>query len=239
MQEIRQEFRQRSFEVAYYLTTLRFLEDSGAELVARNGQARRAVDTTTRHVLKGSVFLHLYNLVESTVTACLARVADEIRDGSVVYERLAEEWRMHWLDHEGRAGELLSQEKRIQLLLEICEHVVGRRAIDFRPSLPGGNLDDRQIEKVARQFGVPLAVRRSVEEGVKRHVVDDEGTLGLICRRRNELAHGESSFGDCGRSVSVRDLRTWAAAVVRYLRELIRCFAEYLEARGFERSMPP
>lgn len=234
MIEIRKSFRERSREILQYLDTLRLVEN--AEFVSRSGNRRLTLDATTHHVLKASVFLHLYNLVESTVTGCLSRIAEEIRDNGVAYDDLSEEWKRSWLQERGQTAKPLSQEKRIETLLDICEHLIGRKTIDFEPSMRGGgNLDDSQIEKTAKRFGIDLNIQPSLRQSVKRHVVDDMGPLKLIRQRRNELAHGEASFGDCGRNVSVRDLRNWTAVVVRYLREVIRCFEEYLHDRRFER----
>ncbi len=236
MIEIRRGFRERSQEILQYLDTLRFVENHGADFVSRSGNSRLSLDTTTHHVLKASVFLHLYNLVESTVTGCLSRIAEEICETGVVYEDLSEEWKKSWLQEKGQTAQPLNQEKRIETLLEISEHLIGRKTIDFDPSMRGGgNLDDSQIEKTVKRFGIELKIHPSLREAIKRHVVDDMGPLKLIRQRRNALAHGEASFGDCGRTVSVRDLRIWTAVVVRYLREVIRCFEEYLHGRYFER----
>ena len=95
-----------------------------------------------------------------------------------------------------------------------------------------------KIKRIAKRFGVGFTIHRSINTCAKQHVVDEKGPLKVVCLRRNELAHGETSFRDCGQNVTVRDLRNWTAVVVRYLREVMRCFDEYLRARGFERRKP-
>src|SRR4051812_46018082 len=108
MQELRRRFRERALEVTRYVSTLTFVENHNALLVSHSGQARLHLDMTTRHVLKASVFLHLYNLVESTVTACLLRVSDEIRSQKLHYGDLSIEWRKIWLHEFGKATQPLA-----------------------------------------------------------------------------------------------------------------------------------
>ena len=238
MESIRTEFRERCGEIGKYLQAVRFIEEKGAEIISRDGTHRLLLDLTTRHVLKASVFLHLYNLVESTVTRCLHRVCEEIENSSVAYTDLADEWRRSWLQEIGKTNEPLNPESRWETLLSVCDHLVNGTVVNFRPSLSGGNLDDVSIERIAERHGVALILPDHIKRGVKRHVVDDNGPLELVRLRRNELAHGRASFRDCGRNVSVRDLRAWAAIVRRYLRVVISSFERYVTAVGFSRHTP-
>ena len=236
MEQVKQNFRERCREIERYLKTLRFIEERGSEIISRNQKFKYKIDLTTQHVLKASVFLHLYNLIESTITSCLARVAERINELSLTYLDLTKEWQSAWLREQGKTNAALNPEKRLNLMLDVCEDVAKKVSIDFRPSLASGNLDDDRIEKIAKRHGVEIKLSSTIMKPVKVAVVNDDGPLRVIRKRRNLLAHGFSSFSDCGKSVSVNDLRRWRITVIRYLCGVIRCFDNYLKSHSFRKT---
>jgi hypothetical protein len=175
----------------------------------------------------------LYNLVESTVSECLKRIAQEISDSGLTYGDIREEWQRSWLQEIGQTAESLSPDTRLKKLLKICNDLLGGVPVTVNPKLPAGSLDDLRIEKVLRRHGIEASFSPWLQAAVKRHVVDDNGPLKLVRIRRNELAHGLSSFADCGRNVSIIDLRNWAAIVFWYLKQLIWEFDNHLKDRKF------
>ena len=114
MQDIRTLFRTRSLEITRYLSTLKFIDDRGAALATPRGDIHRPIDLTTRHVLKASVFIHLYNLVESTVSACLHRVAQEIENSGLHFGEIVSEWQESWARELGKTGQPLNAETRLK-----------------------------------------------------------------------------------------------------------------------------
>lgn len=238
MHQIRFDFRERCLEITGYLDTLLFIEQHGSEIVSRDRKRRREIDITTRHVLKASVFIHLYNLVESTVAACLQRVALEIESCCIGYAQLTDEWRASLLRELGKASQSLGPESRLSNLVDVCNLLFSGDPLAFKPAIAGGNLDDSLIEKLLKRHGIDLILPRGLQTQVKKHVVDEQGPLAVIKVRRNELAHGLTSFGDCGRNVSVPELRAWTAATIRYLRRIIEQFEGYIVGRGFQRTPP-
>lgn len=235
MEQLQNEFRERCREIIKYLNTMKFIEEQGTQIISRDRVSSIPIDTTTKHVLKASVFLHLYNLVESTFVLCLYQVCEEIESRQVTFGDLTDEWRRAWLREAAQTNVSLNPENRLSKLLTVCEDLANGVLTKFRPSLPAGNLDDLRIEELSRRHGIVLNFSHPVRYKAKRHVIDNYGPLRLVRLRRNELAHGEASFGDCGRNVSVRELRGWAATVIRYLREVIGCFKDYVTNNEFNR----
>jgi hypothetical protein len=233
MDAIKATFRARCAEIHHYLNMLEFIEDSGSDVVSRDRTKEFAIDTTTRHVLKATVFLHLYNLVESVVKQSLERVAQEIKDSGLTFADVSKEWQRCWIQELAKTSEPLEPARRLKALLVMCDHVLAQSPVVVRPKVPGGSLDDDRIDHVLRRHGITLTISPRLRTAVKRHVVDSYGPLKLVRLRRNDLAHGLASFGDCGRDVSIRDLRSWAAVVFAYLRQLIIQFSQHMSAGGF------
>jgi hypothetical protein len=235
MDELRREFRQRTREIRVYLQMLRVVEMVGPTL--SGGGHVVVVDQTLVHVMKASVFLQLYSLIEATISQALRRCGEAVRDEGATYDKLVERWQAAWIKSrlkDGIAGQEPSATTRLQAMLAACGHVVRGMAIDFVPKTPNvGNLDDRKIEDLAELYGVELKIRPRVMASVKREVFDSLGAIALIRTKRNWLAHGRQSFSECGREYTVAELRRFAIVTMRYLTDVIASFAEFIEHRRY------
>lgn len=80
MREIRRELRSRMRDILSYIRMLRFIERAGGTVAlhARDSSVL-PIDQSMIHVQKAGVFLHLYNLVESTVMSGLECIAEQIK----------------------------------------------------------------------------------------------------------------------------------------------------------------
>lgn len=234
MAVLQAEFRQQVRAIYKYLRMLQFIDQGSAQLLARGAVNPRPIDLATTHVLKASVYLHLYNLIEATVRSALARVAKEIEAQNLTFVQLTKEWQASWLKTTGRSTEALNAEARLASLLEVATHIVSQNTVAFEPDLPGGNVDDRRIEKLLERHGVALKLHPTLRVRVKKPILNEHGPLGVVRLRRNELAHGLDSFEQCGRGASVTELTTWAVIVTKYLRQVIAHCELYIERRGFK-----
>lgn len=226
-------FRGRCADIIRHLDLIRsaeigLLRWEGAGAIVRHLSAQ------DQHVLKAGVFLHLYNLVEATLTSLLDAVVDAAALDNAPYADLTPEWRGLWrrtaaqIDGESPGlGVVLSSLERL------CDSLLSGETVRVDPTFNGGNLDSRSIKENLARFGVRLELSDSLRQRVERRVVDDMGVLHLIKVKRNGLAHGELSFRECGQSVAVADLRSWAATTMLYLRAVISQTDAFVVRRGF------
>jgi hypothetical protein len=223
-------------DIVSYLRVLKFSEQAAGTVWLRDrGGRQEELRSNTIHVLKAGVFLHLYNLVESTVTACMRRVAEEIKNTTPFHD-LEDCWRKAWVTSAGRLDKDLSPDNLLASVLVLCQSIVDGDAIDIRPRISVGNLDDRRIETLADRFGIKLTVRPAVVKAVKHQVFNDLGFLGVVRDRRNSLAHGLGSFAETGRDYSTADLIKWSWGTYGYLREIVASFESYLTKQEFRRG---
>jgi hypothetical protein len=232
MKVIRLELLDRTKSIVGYLRLLRFAEVSGTSIVTGTGS--RVFVTSTLHVLKAGVFVHLYNLVESTVDQVLAHVASSIEASRLPFDRLNPIWRRVWGKHAG--VDLENGDRRMKAVLQLCEDVAKGAPARFAIPLPSGNLDDRKIEDLFKRLGIRLHLRPTVLARIKRQILNDQGFLGLIRVRRNELAHGAHSFSDVGSQYSVQDLVQWTWATNQYLRDVVTSVEAFVAKREFENA---
>ena len=236
MLELRSVFEERLAEVETYLEFLRTME-----ALAQNGPpkldgATHPISTQQQKILYSSVYLQLYNLVESTMTRCIDAVASAAKSGGVWKPNdLSLALRKEWVRVTARTHMDLTPEHRLESALTLCHHLVTALPItDFAIDKGGGgNWDDEAIEAISMRLGFQLQVSPIVYSAVKRPFKDDLGPLGLVKQLRNRLAHGSISFTECAENVTVARLVELKEKTTDYMREVVSCFENYVAAFEF------
>lgn len=232
MAALRDAFDERLAEVRAYLGFL-----SAMELEAQSGPPRfqnagESITPQQQKLLYAGLYMHLYNLVEATMTLCIESIIDAaVRDGQWKPQDLSDAVRTEWIRSTAKTHLDLNFSNRLVAAKDVVEHLIA-----LRPLRPfeiakggGGNWDDGSIEKMSKRLGCKLKVSRPVMARVKRPVKDDLGALGLVRSMRNDLAHGSMSFAESGELVAVSDLKDLAETVIDYLREVIDRFSAFVD----------
>lgn len=239
VKDVKRQLHDRMKDIVAYLRLLQFIEKSGGTVFVADIRGTRVpITQPTIHVMKAGVFLHLYNLVESTVTQGLGFVADSIRSQGLKFQDLDDCWKKAWVVGLAKLDEDLSFESRVASALKLSQSVADGITVEVKPKFGVGNLDDKRIEDIAKRHGISIFVAPPLRTKIKRPVLNDMGCLGLVREQRNGLAHGEASFADTGKNYSVGDLVNWSWVTYQYLKCLLGNFEKYVSANGFLRSPP-
>jgi hypothetical protein len=185
------------------------------------------IDIHPLSVLKASVFIVIYNLVESTIRTGFESLYREIELQGLTYDTLRAELRTLWIDQQFRHKmDLYSASPRtyfdkIKELVDSVHHDAVLRLDSTRLPL-SGNLDAHAIREVCKRHGVsgesPPATRGGED-------------LTVVKAQRNNLAHGNTTFSECGRDYSVTDLRRISVQAVNYLRAILKNIERYGKSR--------
>jgi hypothetical protein len=237
--ELLARFDERYEEIVAYLDFLDGIEDLLQSGVPRlGGEAGAVVTTQQLRILYSSVYLQLYNLVESTITGSLDAVSRAaIQRAACTPGDLSDEMRREWVKHVARTNVEMGPERRLDEAIALCNHLVASLPVDpfDIEKGGGGNWHDGEIERIARRIGCDLSVSRRAKMGIRREIRDDLGAMGLVVRLRNALAHGNISFGECGQYDTAASLRILASSVEVYLREVVAAFGKYIEEQRYLR----
>lgn len=236
METLRTGFDERLSEVEAYLDFLTVLEVRAQDGPPKLEGAQHAISTQQQKILYSSVYLHLYNLVESTMSRCIEAVAHSAARASEWKPGdLSVELREEWVRVIARTHVTLEPRQRLQSAVALCEHLVSALPVAAFKIEKGhsGNWDDVAIEKISKRLGLALVVSEPVFGAVKRHLRDDLGPLALVKDLRNRLAHGSISFTECAENVTVADLIDLKEKAVNYLREVVERFIAYLSSYEF------
>lgn len=176
-------------------------------------------------ILKSNILLMLYNLVEACVTSGFVEIYDRIKDNGLAYKDLVEEIRNIWSNYEiGKSNTSTSTRKTYELKMqEIINTVITDSAIELtKDALAiGGNLDAKSIRQLMDSHKIYVSDRR------------DKFNMLLVKNKRNSLAHGLDSFGECARDITIAQLAEIKEEVFEFIGEVISCMSVYYENQLF------
>jgi hypothetical protein len=234
MDDFSQAFEDRLQEIEAYLNLLELLETQVQKGPPRIGEDGPTITVQQQKILYSSVYLQLYNLIESTVTRCVEAVCASVVNNWDPGD-LSIEMRREWVRCTARTHTELNHENRLESALELCEHLVqARPVLQLKVEKGGGgNWDDKAIEGISDRLGLSLRISPKIYSGVKRPFRNDQGPLTFIKSLRNELAHGSLSFAECGENITVSELRDLTERTTLYLKEVVDCFKSSIDAYEF------
>lgn len=221
---------EREEEFSSHLSIARMLEARVDDLTEEGD-----IHVEVRHVntIKSGLLIHLYNIVEAITTRTLTTVGHAVvaeRPGRWT-EMVLKEWvRAEIWSGEERIGDgALSRLTRISGTL-----ASGNRPDAFVIKGEPGSWDDDAVKKVAQRLGCKLVlapkIRRAAFEKVYR---DDTSALKYLARRRNSIAHGESTFEDGARDLTLIELEQLAARVLPFLRAVAESYEAFLNSKAY------
>ena len=177
--------------------------------------------------IKASVILLLYNTVESTITKCLESIHTAIVQDNLNYSDLSIELKKIILTYyENAIVKSNDITKTIEFKLNQLEFIENRskynltfKKLSQNYQMFSGNLDSKQIVAILSRYGI--ALERKCSE------------LKTVKESRNKLAHGELSFEEVGRDLSIQQIQEIKDKVFEYMDIIVSTIQNYIEQKGY------
>ncbi len=94
-----------------------------------------------------------------------------------------------------------------------------RKATDI-----SGNLDADKIRQICSEHGITYTIESECRGGL---VLED------VKNKRNQLAHGTTSFAECGRYYSIEDLEKIKKETIIFLNSILKGMKKYYDDKTF------
>ncbi|MBT9514774.1 MAG: hypothetical protein IV104_20730 [Acidovorax sp.] len=224
---------EREKEVAGYVEFLLVAADRPSVISANGGEVHLSLSLDLIHTLKSNLLLLLYSAMEAT----LVQLLDEMHGAIDTYCDSADRLNSELLrlvlktfqkDAKGQALNTNSPLHQGLFRYWIQDWQGKTSAKDKRSDGISGSVDGLVFYKQLRKFGV---VAKTQDDKAPNHLTHN--ALQRIKNNRNALAHGETSFTDLGRQLSVQELEADAGAVFTTLKQIATEVNNYLEGRRY------
>lgn len=214
-------FDDRSDEIKFYFSIMLKMENPDPN-ISMMGNSR------FYKIMKSNFLLMLYNLVEACVVSGMVEIYEKLKNNNCSYGQVIRQIQQVWYKH--KINEIYTPttgrktyEKRVEEIIEsiIANQpiVISKNALDV-----SGNLDAKKIKDICDRHGI-------------RYRLTTEGeSLERVKKERNKLAHGESSFGDCAKDLTISDLEKIKNEVISFLREILNAMETYYDQQLYKAS---
>ena len=230
MRDVLSYLQEREAEFARHLSMARLLEARVDESV---GEASNQIEVRHVNTLKSGLIVHLYNIVEAVTTRTLAVV------GRTVVTERPKQWTEAVLTEWVRAA-IWSDDERIgDGALKRLIRVSGLLASGERPDAfvvkgEPGSWNHESIKKVAQRLGCRLVMAEDIKRAAHERVYRNETTaLEYLARRRNDIAHGETTFEEGAHDLTLDELHNLAVRVLPFLRAVTESYETYLSNKKY------
>ena len=164
--------------------------------------------------MKSNATIMLYNLVEATVRTTMNDYYTNFNNQQLSYSDTIIELKKLWIRNKSKNFNENNVSEQVFKMIERTidtEYVI---SLDFDKDFSlSGNADVREIKSILKQHGLQY------EDNILNNY---GGALKTIKDMRNSLAHGNISFEDNGRRLTVNDLE-------RYKDQTFECIEYFIE----------
>jgi hypothetical protein len=212
MDEVKAYLEERGHEINTHLKLLLALEKRSTETHDDDFD----VDIRQVLILKASILVHLYNVVESTMAKSLEvmEVAIHSHHPKDYTEALFDEWVVANLrvSNEVNTSKLNS---RAQVMGKILLGNSGWSKLSIQKT--DGNWDDKRIISFTKKLGIMLSYPRSFKAALSSPYYDDLSKMEYIRKRRNDLAHGFVTFESGADNKTHEELAELATITMKFM----------------------
>ena len=188
-------------------------------------------------ILKANLFLMLYNLIESSFKLALESLLHDINLNKLEFKYLKPEIQNLYIKHvleslKIKQSNYNDPNNLKNFIIRITNETINFKIIkdsnsNQKDTLFGisGNLDADEISKVKERLGIEL-----IDKNIKSN------DLQTIKYNRNNLAHGDISFSECGRNYSIVQVKEIKDNSIKYMQEVLININNYIDNKIFKEN---
>jgi len=220
MQNLLADLDDRKSELEGYLNLIQFLDSS--TVITNEKNTKFHVNNHLLKTSKGTVYIILYNLIESTMREAVVKIHEKISVAGVSFDKLRLELQKKIIQRA---------KKNNTPLLEMLNQLGGNISLNIhnaalkKEDLFSGNIDRKEIKTVASIYGFnDITDYQKTKNGMH---------LDSIKENRNDLAHGNKTFSDVGSNKNVSELKELCDEVISFMYEIFDNMIDSVESKKY------
>lgn len=219
-------FEERKTEIKFYYSILKDIDSS-------NGKINTIDNARFGRILKSNFLLMLYNLIEACITTGFIEIYEAIENHGNTYMDLITEFQRIWSDYKvGEPSEnTANQGTYKKIVRNILNDILANKPLEFE------TIDQIKFTKNILRISGNLDAR-AIRDLLNDHKIifsdqTDKPKMLIVKRKRNQLAHGEESFGDSARDYTVSDLEDFKDEVLSFIKAVLDTMKEYYDNKRY------
>jgi hypothetical protein len=189
------------------------------------------ISTELVKIFKANAYLILYNLIEASFKEALWQVLETIHENGLDYTTVSDKIRDVWHSQQAWHYRDTSKDKFINMIKHTADSVLNNN-IKFNRSFItkkqfSGNIDTKTIIDLSNQYGFDLPQIN----GQKKSNID------IVKTKRNDLAHGNLTFIECGRDYSIEELVKIKEVIIEFMTEILQNITQFVADKRYKK--PP
>ena len=213
-------FEDRKEEINFYYSIM-------IEIESADGHIETIDNNRLVKIMKSNLLLMLYKLVEACVVSGMMEIYEDLKNDGCSYNSVISEIQNIWAKNEineiyGPTTERIAYENRVQ---RIIQNITSESPIILSRDALGvsGNLNAKKIKEICDRHRI-------------RYRLETRGELlERVKLERNNLAHGDVSFSDCARNLSLSDLETIKNEVFLFIDGILKGMTDYYIGKQYRR----
>ncbi|MGN5067688.1 MAE_28990/MAE_18760 family HEPN-like nuclease [Aeromonas hydrophila] len=207
------------------------------------------VETAQYQMIRSSLFLILYNLIESTMSMLIRAVTEEINN---YFIREPDDSIVHL--HDKITNEILKSIKSDNSTgKSFYDYSIGvNKCPNFKISQGGGgNWNYMEIVDFSKKIGIDMDICKSAKGGYKKTIAtrwnfildaQDKKKIGSktihsITVYRNQLAHGEVPFHQLTKDMTVKEMKITVLKTKMFLFYLIKQYEAFIRDKQYLKTI--
>ncbi len=218
---VKTDFNQKKNEIEIYFS---FLEKLLANnYISWNELPKEEIGFELKGIAKANIFIMLYNLVESSISAAIEQIHISIKnDSAVTFDGIKDGIKKNIIKY-------LQTKKNVDKFITEVHSI----SIDIvmscfeKKSVFSGNADRDEIVKLANLYGFSFDSDYAITKHGEK--------LRKIKLHRNELAHGDVSFYEIGRDYTISEIENYKNEVIAYIEKIILNIESYINNKEYKK----
>ncbi len=212
MRDVIRVFQERKDEIDLYFEFLEDLMIKNAQLTFPNN-TKKNLDSTLSKILRANGFLLIYNVVESCISQGVEAIYLDIINKGIDYNSISSNIQREII------GNIKSNIKVAKFVEDVNDITIDIMR-QYPKKIFSGNVDAKKIKEIADKYGFSHQTdSKFTKNGAK---------LVTVKEKRNDLAHGEISFQECGKDYTIQDIIAIKNEVIKYLEEILNNIEQFL-----------